>query len=66
MIAYSNGFAWGEHGERILGWDGPDSAIRVVDGGTVVWLIAASDIQSADQTAAALRDTETPTLWSVR
>ena len=66
LIAFSNGFAWGEHDGRILGWDGPDSAIRVVDGGTVAWLIAASDIQSADQTAAALRDAETPTLWSVR
>ena len=66
LIAFSNGFAWGERGGRILGWDGPDSAIRLVDGGTVAWLIAAPDIQSADQTAALLRDAETPTLWSVR
>ena len=66
LIAYSNGFAWGERGGRILGWDGPDSAIRVVDGGTVAWLITAPDIQSADQTAAALRDAETPNLWNVR
>ena len=66
LIAYSNGFAWSEQGGRVFGWDGPDSAIRVVDAGTVAWLIAAPDIQSADQTAAALRDAETPILWSVR
>lgn len=66
LIAYSNGFAWGERDGRILGWDGPDSAIRVVDGGTVAWLIAAPDGETADATAALLRDAETPTLWGVR
>lgn len=66
LIAYSNGRARALDGEQLLGWDGSDTAIRLVDGGTVAWLIAAPDAQSADATAARLHNAEPPTLWSVR
>ena len=65
LIAYSNGRARALDGEQLLGWDGSDTAIRLVDGGTVAWLLAAPDAQSADATAVRLHNAETPTLWSV-
>ena len=54
LIAFSEGEAWGIGGERMLGWDAPHGAIRVLNQLNTAWLIAAPDAAAADAVAAAL------------
>lgn len=64
LIAFSEGEAWGIGDERMLGWDAPHGAIRVLDQLNTTWLIAAPDAAAADAVAAALLAAdELPAWW---
>ena len=54
LIAFSEGQAWGIGGERMLGWDAPHGAIRVLNQLNTAWLLAAPDAAAVDAVAAAL------------
>ena len=64
LIAFSDGEAWGAYGDRVVGWDAPHGALRVLNGGTVVWLLAAPDGESADTIAERLLTANAPVLWA--
>ena len=64
LIAFSDGEAWGAYGDRVVGWDAPHGAIRVLNGGTVVWLLAAPDSEAADTIAERLLTANAPILWA--
>ena len=63
LIAFSDGEAWGAYGDRVVGWDAPHGAIRVLNGGTVVWLLAVPDSEAADSIAEQLLTANAPVLW---
>ena len=63
LIAFSEGAAWGIGGERMLGWDAPHGAIRVLDQLNTAWLIAAPDAAAADAVAAALLEADPDIGW---
>ena len=63
LIAFSEGEAWGIGDERMLGWDAPHSAIRVLNQLNTAWLIAAPDVAAADAVAAALLAADEPPAW---
>lgn len=63
LIAFSGGEAWGAYGDRVVGWDGAHGAIRVLNSGTVVWVLAAPDGEAADSIGERLLTANAPVLW---
>ena len=63
LIAFSGGEAWGAYDDRVVGWDGAHGAIRVLNGGTVVWVLAAPDGEAADGIGERLLTANAPVLW---
>lgn len=63
LIAFSGGEAWGAYGDRVVGWDAAHGALRVLNGGTVVWVLAAPDAEAADGIAERLLTVGAPVLW---
>ena len=58
LIAFSDGEAWAVGSGRVLGWDAPYGAIRVLDHLNTAWLMAAPDAAAADATVAALLEAD--------
>ncbi len=63
LIALSEGEAWGLDGGRVIGWDAPHGAIRVLDHLSTAWLLAAPDTATANATAAALLEADADIAW---
>ena len=63
LIAFSNGQAWGAADKRVIGWDTPHGAIRVVDHLRTAWVLVAGDAATADDLAAALLQIEADVEW---
>lgn len=62
LIAFSDGQARRLDGDRLLGWDAPNAAIRVLDHLNTVWLIA-GDAAAVNQTTANLLRQDDPFAW---
>ena len=63
LVAFSNGQAWGAADKRVIGWDTPHGAIRVVDHLRTAWVLVAGDAATADDLAAALLQIEADVEW---
>ena len=62
LIAFSDGQARRLDGDRLLGWDAPNTAIRVLDHLNTVWVIA-GDAAAVSQTTANLLRQDEPFAW---
>ena len=62
LIAFSDGQARRLDGDRLLGWDAPSTAIRVLDHLNTVWVIA-GDAAAVNQTTASLLRQDEPFAW---
>ena len=62
LIAFSDSQAWSLADERVVGWDAPHNAIRVIDHLNTAWLII-GPAAAVNQTTANLLNQDAPPAW---